>query len=168
MEATHLGMGQSPGSVFDDAVPRLTLPLWPTSPEMPLTHDASGKKLEVDKKPRATAWAVPRRLARLIAAITLLTLATDVVTAQEDGSVDPADGHVALEERLALAEEAVEIADMQKGTPPTASTGSTVDSKYPPCPPSPERGNMTDLEYVLRGFEAAPIFDGPFDYITYW
>lgn len=27
---------------------------------------------------------------------------------------------------------------------------------------------MTDLEYVLRGFEAAPILHGPFDYILYW
>jgi hypothetical protein len=30
------------------------------------------------------------------------------------------------------------------------------------------RGNLSDLEYVLAGFHAAPVFDGPFDYITYW
>lgn len=42
------------------------------------------------------------------------------------------------------------------------------DSKYPPCPAPPARGGLSDLQYVIRGFEAAPLLDGPFEYITYW
>jgi len=29
-------------------------------------------------------------------------------------------------------------------------------------------GNTTDVEYVIKGFEAALVLDGPFDFITYW
>ena len=86
-------------------------------------------------------------------------------------SADDVASTVATEDRLALAEEAVAISDMAAGSPTDrapVATGSTVGSVYPPCPPPVDRGNLTDLEYVLRGFEAAPVFDGPFNYITYW
>ena len=41
-------------------------------------------------------------------------------------------------------------------------------SKYLGCPPAPPRDGLSDLDYVIRGFEAAPLLDGPFNYITYW
>lgn len=81
-----------------------------------------------------------RRLASLIAVGWSVVLASFATAAVDEGGNANADGFVAAEERLALAEEAMEIADKAAGAHKIASTGSTVDSKYPPCPPSPRRG----------------------------
>jgi hypothetical protein len=45
----------------------------------------------------------------------------------------------------------VEIADMAAGKAAApASTGSTVDSKYPPCPPAPHRGRVASRHDTTR------------------
>ena len=116
-------------------------------------------------KSTATPSSARRQLA-LIAATVLMALlvtcaAPSVAAARAQEPEE--DVHVGAEERLALAEEAVELEELDGAA---GAAGSS--SMYPPCPPSPARGNLTDLEYVLRGFEAAPVFDGPFKYITYW
>ena len=84
--------------------------------------------------------------------IALSSVAT-VAVSQDNAEVEASHGFVAAEERLALAQEAVEIADMTSGAKKVGSTGSTVDSKYPPCPPSPPRGEAP--QHARRIFNPA-------------
>mmetsp|Transcript_4726 Transcript_4726/g.11741 ORF Transcript_4726/g.11741 Transcript_4726/m.11741 type:complete len:339 (-) Transcript_4726:30-1046(-) len=106
---------------------------------------------------------MPRRLAPLglIAVVTLLASVGCSTAVQQQPSA------ASVDERLALAEEAVEKKVVAVSALAPTSMGFN-ESKYPPCPPSPQRGNTTDVEYVIKGFEAALVLDGPFDFITYW
>ena len=96
-----------------------------------------------------------RSLTSFLVVFALASIATTAV-AQENVASDASDGYVAAEDRLALAQEAVEIDDMTSGPKKIASTGSTVDAKYPGCPPSPPRGKKHRRNTRLTGNTILP------------
>jgi hypothetical protein len=89
---------------------------------------------------------MPRRLASfgLIAVVTLLASVGFPIAVYKQPL---AAASVAVDERLALAEEAVEKKVVAVSALAPTSMGFN-ESKYPPCPPSPQRGEASRRQSI--------------------